>query len=106
MPISDCEPAVDAMNKATSGEDTMGGIISLSRFLSRQWLGVAVPRQANRDADSLSHPETAWHAVREAVPSDWTIKHAIVPHWAWAEVRSLLIKIAVDKAHYKTTGGR
>ena len=104
--ISDCEPAVDAMNKATSGEDTMGGIINLSRFLSRQWLGVAVPRQANRDADSLSHPETAWHAVREAVPSDWTIKHAIVPHWAWAKVRSLLIKIAVDKAHYKTTGGR
>ena len=86
--ISDCKPATYVLNAATSGEPTMRDIVCESRRFSRYWLGVAVPREANPDADMLSHPETAW----QLVPGKTSARvHRIeVPYWALEEVEARL----------------
>ena len=86
--ISDCKPATYVLNSATSGEPTMRDIVCESRRFSRYWLGVAVPREANPDADMLSHPETAW----QLVPGKTSARvHRIeVPYWALEEVHDRL----------------
>ena len=92
--ISDCEPATYVLNAATSGEPTMRDIVCESRHFTRYWLGVAVPREANSDADILSHPETAW----QLVPGKTNARvHRIeVPYWALVEVELRLR----DRAQY------
>ena len=66
----------------------MRDIVCESRRFSRYWLGVAVPREANPDADMLSHPETAW----QLVPGKTSARvHRIeVPYWALEDVHDRL----------------
>ena len=63
--VGDCEPAANTLNAASSGVAQMRAVLSGARGLTRQWLGVAVPRELNVDADTLSHPARA-HEVGEA----------------------------------------
>eukprot|EP00965_Chrysotila_dentata_P106148 3506078-Pleurochrysis_carterae.AAC.1 len=54
--VGDCQPAAAAVNAATSGTAQMRALLQSARALTKQWLAVAVPREANGDADRLSHP--------------------------------------------------
>lgn len=63
--VTDCDPAADALNAATSGVPQMRRLLAAARSCSQQWLAVSVPREANVDADRLSHPH-----LYDAVASD------------------------------------
>eukprot|EP00965_Chrysotila_dentata_P035189 1170832-Pleurochrysis_carterae.AAC.1 len=54
--IGDCDPAAAALDEATSPRLQMRRLLRGARALATQWLGVSVPREANGDADRLSHP--------------------------------------------------
>ena len=54
--ITDCAPAASVINSATSGIHQLRRIIRIARACAPLWLGIAIPREANVDADRLSHP--------------------------------------------------
>ena len=56
--ICDCQPAVHALNKCTSGEPNMALSLGAARSLTQQWLAVHVNCEDNKDADALSHPDS------------------------------------------------
>eukprot|EP00965_Chrysotila_dentata_P166556 5498871-Pleurochrysis_carterae.AAC.2 len=56
LSVGDCQPAAAAINAATSSAEQMRALLSGARGLTKQWLAVAVPQEANVDADRLSHP--------------------------------------------------
>eukprot|EP00965_Chrysotila_dentata_P127966 4231534-Pleurochrysis_carterae.AAC.1 len=55
--VGDCDPAASAIDAATSPRPQMRRLLRGARELCAQWLAVSVPREANADADRLSHPE-------------------------------------------------
>ena len=81
--VGDCQPASNALNRASSSVVQMRVLLQAARRLTGQWLGVQVPRESNLDADHLSHPsevEGVRMAARGAslVPID-----APVPERCW-----------------------
>eukprot|EP00965_Chrysotila_dentata_P129808 4290973-Pleurochrysis_carterae.AAC.1 len=54
--VGDCDPAAGALNAATSRVRQIRALLGAARTLTPHWLGVSVPRDANVDADRLSHP--------------------------------------------------
>ena len=88
--ICDCEPAVFATNSATSGEPAMRAILAEARRMSPFWLGVHVPREANRDADLLSHPQNLNLLMAAAFALGFRPRHARVPKQCWDTLRSAL----------------
>ena len=54
--ITDCAPAASVINSTTSGIHQLRRIIRIARACAPLWLGIAIPREANVDADRLSHP--------------------------------------------------
>ena len=54
--VGDCDPAARALDAASSGTPQIEALLAEARASVRQWLGVAVPREWNLDADRLSHP--------------------------------------------------
>eukprot|EP00965_Chrysotila_dentata_P037986 1262726-Pleurochrysis_carterae.AAC.1 len=54
--VGDCDPAALAINATSSEAAAMRALLAHARRLTIQWLAVAVPREANVDADRLSHP--------------------------------------------------
>ena len=77
--IGDCQPAVYVIDSATSGEAVMRGILTSARQFSRFWLGVHVPREANRDADGLSHPANVEQIMSAARAAGFQPRRARVP---------------------------
>eukprot|EP00965_Chrysotila_dentata_P046767 1552843-Pleurochrysis_carterae.AAC.1 len=56
LSIGDCQPAAAAVNAATSGAAQMRKLLARACGLTSQWLAMAILREANGDADRLSHP--------------------------------------------------
>ena len=83
--IGDCAPAAAALNAATSPTAQMRSILREAGQLTTLWLGVAVPRELNVDADRLSHPTAL------ADGAGWRIPAAVV---ADAEAASLSVRRA------------
>ena len=54
--IGDCAPAARALNLEASGSAQMRVLLQAAGRTTQHWLGVAVPREWNLDADRLSHP--------------------------------------------------
>ena len=52
--ITDCAPAASAINATTSGVHQLRRILRIARSCAPLWLGVAIPREANVDADRLT----------------------------------------------------
>ena len=88
--IGDCEPSVFALDAATSGEPAMRAILAGARRLTPFWLGVHVPREANRDADLLSHPENIVAVMAAAFAGGFRPLHARVPKHCWDALRPAL----------------
>ena len=74
--IGDCAPAASALNAAASPNAQMRCLLEGARELTSQWLAVAVPREANGDADRLSHPENLLSVMREAAEAGLVVHEA------------------------------
>eukprot|EP00965_Chrysotila_dentata_P014638 484767-Pleurochrysis_carterae.AAC.3 len=61
----------------------MGG----GRALTAQWLGVSVPREANGDADRLSHPHLLEAVAAKPRSAGLDVRVASIPEACWAGVR-------------------
>jgi hypothetical protein len=86
--VGDCEPAAAAYNKASSSVPQMASILLAMRDMTTQWLGVAVRRDFNFDADRLSHPSMLPAVVRDAVAAGLSPVIVTVPEGAWDVLRS------------------
>ena len=94
--IGDCAPAAAALNAATSPTAQMRSILREAGQLTTLWLGVAVPRELNVDADRLSHPTAladgaGWHipaaVVADAEAASLSVRRAHITPEMWEALR-------------------
>jgi hypothetical protein len=87
--ITDCDPAADALNAATSGVPQMRRLLAAARGCSQQWLAVSVPREANVDADRLSHPHLCDAVAADAAAAGLDVRRLRVgaSSQLWAPLR-------------------
>eukprot|EP00965_Chrysotila_dentata_P092138 3041915-Pleurochrysis_carterae.AAC.1 len=85
--VGDCDPAAAALNSASSGAAAMRELLRGARTLVSQWLAVSVPREANVDADRLSHPRLLSEVEADVVAAGWRVARARVPQRCWDAVR-------------------
>eukprot|EP00965_Chrysotila_dentata_P037260 1239870-Pleurochrysis_carterae.AAC.1 len=64
------------------------------RGLAAQWLAVAVPREANGDADRLSHPAQAEAVRAEACAAGLEVVEAAIPAAGWQALRGAIARDA------------
>eukprot|EP00965_Chrysotila_dentata_P039284 1305550-Pleurochrysis_carterae.AAC.1 len=65
----------------------MRRILRGARGLCTQWLGVSVPREANGDADRLSHPDMLPAVVAEAERAGLGVRVVGIPEECWVVLR-------------------
>ena len=87
--IGDCQPAANALNRASSPVHLMRGLLHLARATATQWLGVQVPRELNLDADLLSHPSNL-DSVLASIPPPFRTVIAPIPKHCWTALRALI----------------
>ena len=87
--ICDCQPAVHALNKCTSGEPNMTLSLSAARSLTQQWLAVHVNRDDNKDADALSHPGSIEHKLLDMLAPGMRARRARPTREAWNQLLCL-----------------
>ena len=85
--VGDCEPAAAALNAASSPTPQMDHLLAAARALARQWLGVAVPREWNLDADRLSHPPLLDSVMADARAAGLRPRLVCVPPRCWDVLR-------------------
>ena len=88
--VGDCQPAIGAINRASSGRAQMHEIVRHSRAWCRQWLAVHVPREANLDADRLSHPHLAHEVEADARRAGLVVVRASFLDADWAALRATI----------------
>jgi hypothetical protein len=71
--VGDCQPAVTTVNTLHSGNPRMRRLADAAREQPWAWLGVHVTRDANVDADRLSHPAQRWTVAAEAAAAGLTV---------------------------------
>ena len=88
--VGDCGPAVGVVDALHSRNPQMRAVLELPAGLESSWVGVKVPREANRDPDRLSHPHLLHEVCEDArahqihtvrvrpVPSDWDALRSII----------------------------
>eukprot|EP00965_Chrysotila_dentata_P095976 3171372-Pleurochrysis_carterae.AAC.1 len=85
--VGDCDPAAAALNAASSGAAALRELLRGARSLASQWLAVSVAREANVDADRLSHPHLLDAVKAEAEAEGWRVMQAHVPQSCWEALR-------------------
>ena len=85
--IGDCSPAVHAINAATSGTTQMRKMLRMRLAATDLWLGVDVPREANVDADRLSHPDLLDAVAIDAAAAGLNVRRARISDAMWDQVR-------------------
>ena len=85
--VGDCEPAAAALNAASSPTPQIDRLLAGARALTRQWLGVAVPREWNLDADRLSHPSQLEAVLADARAAGLQPRLVYTPAWCWEALR-------------------
>ena len=88
--IGDCAPAARALNLETSASAQMRVILREARRGNRHWLGVAVPREWNLDADRLSHPVQLRDVWEDTVRSGLRPERARITEAMWDILRAAL----------------
>ena len=88
--VGDCDPAAGALNAAASGNPQMRALLRPARRLASQWLGVSVPREANSDADRLSHPSELEAVAADAAAAGLTVRRARITEASWAALRGAI----------------
>lgn len=85
--IGDNQSTAAALNSATGGNAQMRVPLAAARALCSQWLGVHVPREANVDADRLSHPAQAMNVALDAARAGLVVHEARMTMTEWSVVR-------------------
>jgi len=85
--VGDCEPAAAALNAASSPTPQIDRLLAGARALTRQWLGVAVPREWNLDADRLSHPSQLEAVLADARAAGLRPRLVHTPPRCWEALR-------------------
>jgi hypothetical protein len=83
--IGDCDPACAALNAASSANPQMRQLLAAGS--GSLWLAVSVPREANVDADRLSHPALLAAVRADAERAGLTVLEAPITAECWAAVR-------------------
>eukprot|EP00965_Chrysotila_dentata_P046932 1557732-Pleurochrysis_carterae.AAC.1 len=68
----------------------MRKLLAGARGLTSQWLAVAIPREANGDADRLSHPAKLEEMLRDARSAGLQARVARIPGQCWAAMRAAM----------------
>ena len=79
----------------------MARLLVAARQIALQWLGVAVPREQNVDADRLSHPSQAEAVMAEARAAGWQVERLAVPARCWEALES---SFAFDAGEWELNG--
>jgi len=88
--VGDCKPAAAVLTAATSAGAQLRALVAAARTRVQQWLGVAVQRELNVDADTLSHP-ARWREVQaSAEAAGLRVVRAHVPAECWAALREAM----------------
>ena len=96
--VGDCAPAAAALNRASSPRALMRAVLRGARELSKQWLGVQVPRELNQRADALSHPSGAAAVRAELEAAGWRVELAAIPEPCWGRLAEALERAPADEA--------
>ena len=88
--VGDCEPAAAALNAASSPTPQIDRLLAGARALTRQWLGVAIPREWNLDADRLSHPSQLEEVLADARAAGLRPRLVRTPARCWEALRESL----------------
>jgi hypothetical protein len=88
--VGDCQPAIGAINRASSGCAQMHAIVTNSRAWCAHWLAVHVPREANVDADRLSHPHLAASVEADARRAGLSVVRAAFLVTDWEALRAAI----------------
>eukprot|EP00965_Chrysotila_dentata_P110356 3645918-Pleurochrysis_carterae.AAC.1 len=76
----------------------MRRLLQGARALATQWLGVSVPREANGEADRLSHPHMLGEVATEARGVGLEVRTARIPGSCWAGLREAAALTVGDAA--------
>eukprot|EP00965_Chrysotila_dentata_P008391 273400-Pleurochrysis_carterae.AAC.2 len=68
----------------------MRALLAGARRLTTQWLAVALPREANIDADRLSHPAMLTEVTNDALGAGLRAHTARIPEHCWTALRSAM----------------
>ena len=88
--VGDCAPAAGVLTAATSSGGQMRHLVLAARRTAKQWLGVAVPRELNVDADVLSHPSRVGEVERAAEAAGLVVRRVRVREERWATLRGAM----------------
>ena len=66
----------------------MRSLLRVARRYAAQWLGVAVPREANLDADILSHPARVGEVIEAAKAAGLQVVRCHIPEGLWADLEA------------------
>ena len=75
---------------ARARSSQLRSLVLAARSRVRQWLGVAVPRELNVAADSLSHPARYEEVRAAAEAAGWSVLRVRAPEHCWAALRSAM----------------
>ena len=81
--VTDCMPAANVINSATSTSPVMRALVGAGRLHATQWLGVHVHRELNHHADLLSHPDRVGDVRRIATQAGLRVVDVSVPPSLW-----------------------
>ena len=104
--VGDCDAAVGALNAASSPRAQMHELVLAARTITSEWLGVSIPREANVDADNLSHPERLQEVVARARAAGLTVHVARITRRAWATLRKAITAVSSERAQPQNEGMR
>ena len=85
--VGDCDPAARALDAASSGTPQMDALLVAARRRVKQWLGVAIPREWNLDADRLSHPAQLDAVLADARAAGLSPRVVVAPDECWRALR-------------------
>ena len=94
--VGDCDPAARALDAASSGTPQMDALLQAARRRVKQWLGVAIPREWNLDADRLSHPAQLGAVLADARAAGMTPHVVSTPDECWPALRAAMHLAALD----------
>lgn len=96
--VGDCQPAARALDALHSAgcSPHMRSLAAAAATAGWPWLGIHVGREANVDADRLSHPGNLKAVLQEVERAGWQAHHLSAIESDWAPLREA---ISVGTAH-------
>ena len=91
--VCDCSSAVAALNELHGRSDHMAALARRAAACGWTWLGVAVPREFNFDADRLSHPALVGAVIEEARLAGVAARHVRADGSDWALLREVVAEV-------------